>query len=488
MSWASRIAYFLFAVVAGAVAMQFVAGRDSAGNFVRSSLAMIRGEYQDDWVKRLRAEADRASGTESIALRAQPAGTIFRPEGTSSESSVGEQAGPRDSALADADELNSIRDEMKIAEGEGSLAGSSKSLLEMQQDKLILEILKHRGRVRELERRLEKEAAARDEEKKNSDKEREENVRLVDLKEKLQAAVSSLKDQVARDGQENARLAAEVRSLRDELEKVAANREAQAEVTRLSGELTSIREELGKREKETADARTQLQQVREEKRVIEGELQQQRATSDSIGQLRREVASLKSELLMKQAEIELIQNPKARAKPVQETRAPTMTAAGRNIESASAARAMMENPQQKSDVLVVEVKVEKANLRTGAGEEHSPVMQVRRGARLTVESRQGDWYRVFTPTGSRAFVRVDCTRPYRENALPLSAEESSLPLSGQSSPPLVPEQPPLRVGAGADFEPWEGGARPGQADPGQGGVDALAVERLRQGLNRAANP
>ena len=69
-----------------------------------------------------------------------------------------------------------------------------------------------------------------------------------------------------------------------------------------------------------------------------------------------------------------------------------------------------------SEVLVAEVTKPKVNLRTGPGTEHSALMQVKQGARLTVESKQGDWYRVLTPTGSRAYVRSDVIRILSSNS------------------------------------------------------------------------
>ncbi|RMG44026.1 MAG: hypothetical protein D6719_02590 [Candidatus Dadabacteria bacterium] len=57
-----------------------------------------------------------------------------------------------------------------------------------------------------------------------------------------------------------------------------------------------------------------------------------------------------------------------------------------------------------SDMPIATVVVNKANLRSGAGINNSPLMTVRKGTRLAVEKRFGDWYRVITPTGSRAWI------------------------------------------------------------------------------------
>jgi hypothetical protein len=59
------------------------------------------------------------------------------------------------------------------------------------------------------------------------------------------------------------------------------------------------------------------------------------------------------------------------------------------------------------DMQVVTVRSEKAHLRTGPGEENSPLMTVSRGTRLAVETRSGNWYRVISPAGTRAWVSAD---------------------------------------------------------------------------------
>ena len=61
-------------------------------------------------------------------------------------------------------------------------------------------------------------------------------------------------------------------------------------------------------------------------------------------------------------------------------------------------------PLPSADLQIATVSVAKADLRVGPGKEHSPLMQVGRGARLAVEARKGEWYRVFAPNGQRAWI------------------------------------------------------------------------------------
>jgi hypothetical protein len=61
-------------------------------------------------------------------------------------------------------------------------------------------------------------------------------------------------------------------------------------------------------------------------------------------------------------------------------------------------------PAADADLQVATVTVDKADLRLGPGKNHSAIMSLRRGSRLMVEARQGEWYRVFAPNGDRAWI------------------------------------------------------------------------------------
>lgn len=61
-------------------------------------------------------------------------------------------------------------------------------------------------------------------------------------------------------------------------------------------------------------------------------------------------------------------------------------------------------PSGGNSLPVATVVVEKADLRLGPGRNNSALMSVSKGSRLLVEARQGEWYRVFAPSGERAWV------------------------------------------------------------------------------------
>jgi len=82
--------------------------------------------------------------------------------------------------------------------------------------------------------------------------------------------------------------------------------------------------------------------------------------------------------------------------------------AGQNTQArASISERRIDAPSERapsSEMPIATVNVDNANLRTGPGLNNSPLMTVSKGTRLTVETRQGDWYRVISPTGARAWV------------------------------------------------------------------------------------
>lgn len=72
--------------------------------------------------------------------------------------------------------------------------------------------------------------------------------------------------------------------------------------------------------------------------------------------------------------------------------------------------AMIED-RHKTDLPVVEVAVQKANLRIGPGLDQSPLMVVSSGTRLVVETEQNGWYRVTAPSGSQAWISSSVVNP-----------------------------------------------------------------------------
>jgi hypothetical protein len=142
--------------------------------------------------------------------------------------------------------------------------------------------------------------------------------------------------------------------------------------------------------------------------------------------LRRELANAKSELAAAEMEISRLsaiiqdasrarlsigdssssQTVKPAAKPVVYAPAVKPNTTVRTLPEAAAPAA--QNPT--SDLQVATIAVDKADLRLGPGKNHSALMSLRRGSRLAVEARQGEWYRVFAPNGQRAWIHSSLVR------------------------------------------------------------------------------
>jgi SH3-like domain-containing protein len=137
-----------------------------------------------------------------------------------------------------------------------------------------------------------------------------------------------------------------------------------------------------------------------------------------IETLSKEITTLKNRLLLAETEVERLSAiiDERNRKNISAFTARRVELGGRpEIETGStevrrATAAIAQRPtdtkatEPTQDMQVVTVRAEKAHLRTGPGEDNSPLMSVARGTRLAVETRSGDWYRVISPAGTRAWV------------------------------------------------------------------------------------
>lgn len=176
-----------------------------------------------------------------------------------------------------------------------------------------------------------------------------------------------------------------------------------------------------------------LDLVRSEKARIneQSKLSQKFADAQAeIIRLKRELQASKNRLMIAETEVERlssiveVRNKASLARYVPETskEAPTSTnrrpapqkSALKNqeqknsrtviVRSAEPSRAAEAAPD---DMPIATVIADKANLRTGPGEDNSPIITVAKGTRLAVETREGKWFRVTSPTGTRAWVSSD---------------------------------------------------------------------------------
>ena len=228
-----------------------------------------------------------------------------------------------------------------------------------------------------------------------------------------------------------------------------SNNQVESEKAELSKELASYKKELSElQDKEKVlrnslelttesakNSATELTSLKGQHSVLQTEVSQCQgqltAESEELERLKsveKELIAAKNELLLKNTTAELLsagpskRQREIRAKAAQSTREQTMDSATqkkyletklafenaqKTLSGASAAAegASLETPTGEARVLTVVGS--KVNLRNGPGMEHSPVMQVSEGSKLTMETKEGEWYRVYTPTGSRAYIHQD---------------------------------------------------------------------------------
>ena len=158
------------------------------------------------------------------------------------------------------------------------------------------------------------------------------------------------------------------------------------------------------REKEVASLRTKSSSA-------EGKLTQANKT---LADLRQQLDDAKRRLLVAETEVERLSNVlTARNRSALSTfggsapaLAPAVTESRARL-SAPPVTVRPEPPQPAADVPVAQVIVSKAYLRSGPSKDSAPLMSVAKGARLVVETRRGEWYRVITPQGTRAWVNTE---------------------------------------------------------------------------------
>jgi uncharacterized protein YraI len=224
------------------------------------------------------------------------------------------------------------------------------------------------------------------------------------------------------------------RELAQAQQTVATQQEQLANLSKAEGELATINMSLNNEKLRAEQCEMQVSGLQ--------------SSSERVRELEQQLLAAQNELLLKNTAMEVLgkgPSPKQRrirakmssiaesqtqgGKPLDNRSMQTkriFEAAQNTLRQASDTPASVVAATTSNGVLIVEVQSQKVNLRSGPGVEHSPVMQVAQGTRLTVESRQGDWYRVFTPTGGRAFVRQDMVQGMAGEA-PMMVPTPSVP-------------------------------------------------------------
>jgi hypothetical protein len=155
--------------------------------------------------------------------------------------------------------------------------------------------------------------------------------------------------------------------------------------------------------------------------------------------LERQLREAKSQLAAAELEISRLSsivqnNSRARLNlpqttAINEVKSPPAPPVAKPAAAPAAARVVPEKiSDTAADLHVATIAVEKADLRLGPGKNHSALMTLRRGSRLAIEARQGEWYRVFAPNGQRAWIHSSLVR-FGEGAASLN-DGSSVTMRG----------------------------------------------------------
>lgn len=206
---------------------------------------------------------------------------------------------------------------------------------------------------------------------------------------------------------------------------------AQKSVTQTQERCAATEKRIGTAEKNYADAQAQLQRLAKE-------LDETRARlMVSETEVERLSARLQGKEPAGRPNVPL--NPGHRDDTARQESAPALSQPSGPID-------LQNMPGHASnDMPLASIISDSASLKTGPGYQYSTLMTVSQGTSLAVETRQGEWYRVITPMGARAWVIAGAVRM-----------GGSGPKTSEAAPPSVPKVPLSKVqGAAPATQPDE---------------------------------
>ncbi len=136
------------------------------------------------------------------------------------------------------------------------------------------------------------------------------------------------------------------------------------------------------------------------------ENKQLQIANQKINELAKELENKKRQLILVETEVERLSEVIER-KNRAELSSNHQSAMGTKTQKTMPVRRYVNEESSKPDMPIVTVVSNKANLRAGPSLKNSSLLEVSKGTRLVVETRQGNWYRVLAPNGKRAWVSSD---------------------------------------------------------------------------------
>lgn len=370
-------------------------------------------------ISSLRAEAQLqpAAGTPSVKSEKKSSVVSDAKEINELKTQLKEQSRKIDDLNKSLQQQNNSRQIL-----EESLVHQRKLLLDEQQ-KLVEEIINKRRQlstfVNENSRSSDRERILAQELEQSSKSESVAVKKVVDLRESqgqledINRSYKNLQIQLANAESEYTLTSSQKRDCEEKLKSLTVELQNQS-----SSQSNSITE-LAQRDNRIEQLQSELNQANQIVRALQAEVETKKQLEVRIQGLDRELTEARNLIMLKETELKILNESGAiPVNRVPDIRTNLSSQANQNtgaynypLQQRRVVPTVNPKPVNaadiNSDVLVVTVIEDKVNLRSGPGNEHAPVMQVQRGSRLTVESRQGDWFSVITPTGSRAFVQKD---------------------------------------------------------------------------------
>ncbi len=233
--------------------------------------------------------------------------------------------------------------------------------------------------------------------------------------------------------------------------------------------------ELAEKNREIQNLNRQISKTIEDTRALEARLELSERAVKQIPQLNSDIVRLQNLVLEKNAEIELLD--KTQKNLTQGTSGVSNTAASRAPVSS-----LPPSPRPKGEVRVVIVRANKAYLRSAPGRDNSPIMDVQRGTRLTVETEEGDWLRVIAPTGARAYIQTELVANEGSPLAKVPLATDDIPIAPT---PSAPRKRSLRGGISEGAMATEDDVtNKGSNDASEPDDDVLkAFENLKRGMS-----
>lgn len=204
------------------------------------------------------------------------------------------------------------------------------------------------------------------------------------------------------------KLTAKLQACQDELKaSQSAVSALYAERSKHSELVDQLREQLQAQDAELKKTKLELDKVASDKTKTLEQLNEVSQKAELAKSMESELVTARNQLLMKETELNMLNGEmdpatKPAAAKIAEPRAKlNLPTPSKNVRRALAPTA----------TTIVEVTADKVNLRNGPDTEETPLMQVQKGTRLSVVGKLNDWYQVYTPTGSLAFVQQQVTKP-----------------------------------------------------------------------------